>query len=308
MRQPILSRYLDPEVLSRVADRQLDPRGLVIGNLAGAHKSPLSGFAVEFAGHREYVLGDDPKHIDWRVYFNRDKFFVKQYELETNFVCHLLLDISASMRYGEAKQQKLAYAAELVSTLAYSIVRQSDKVSLTTFDDRIRGMVAASNSVGQIIRITQHLEASQAVEKTELGACLNDIASRLGRREIVMIFSDFFGDLAAVEAAVQRMRYSRHEVVLFHMLHHEEVTFDFAGLVKFVGLEAPAELLAHPDDLRGSYLEAFNRFREQLVELAFRNGCEYQLVDTSRPLADVLVDYLDHRSRTGSNRVPRARS
>src|SRR5919106_4929563 len=118
MLKSILSRYLDPEVLSHVAERAFEPRGLVIGNLAGAHKSPLSGFAVEFAGHREYVQGDDPKHIDWRVYFNRDKFFVKQYELETNFVCHLLLDISASMRYGEVKQQKLAYSAELVATLA----------------------------------------------------------------------------------------------------------------------------------------------------------------------------------------------
>src|SRR6187397_1877425 len=110
MRDPILSRDLNPEVLSLVADRHFDPRGLVVGNLAGAHKSPLSGFAVEFAGHREYVQGDDPKHIDWRVYFNRDKFFVKQYEMETNFVCHLVLDVSSSMRYGEGPQQKLLYA------------------------------------------------------------------------------------------------------------------------------------------------------------------------------------------------------
>ena len=133
MRQTILSRYLNPEILSLVADRHLDPRGLVIGNLAGAHKSPLSGFAVEFAGHREYVPGDDPKHIDWRVYFNRDKYFVKQYELETNFVCHLLLDISASMRYGEGSEQKLLCAAQIATTLGYSIIRQSDKVSLATF-------------------------------------------------------------------------------------------------------------------------------------------------------------------------------
>src|SRR5215510_14179995 len=102
----VLSRYLNPEVLSRVADRHIEPRGLVVGDLAGAHKSPLSGFAVEFAGHREYAWGDDPKHIDWRVYFTRDKYFIKQYEMETNFVCHLLLDVSASMRYGEDTQQK----------------------------------------------------------------------------------------------------------------------------------------------------------------------------------------------------------
>ncbi len=133
----VLSRYLNPEVLGRMAERHIEPRGLVIGNLAGAHKSPLSGFAVEFAGHREYVPGDDPKHIDWRVYFTRDKYFIKQYEMETNFVCHLILDVSASMRYGDERQQKMLYAAQMATTLGYSIVRQSDKVSLATFDEKV---------------------------------------------------------------------------------------------------------------------------------------------------------------------------
>src|SRR6266850_1304003 len=127
MSKSVLSRYLDPDVLGHVADRHIEPKGLVIGNLAGAHKSPLAGFAVEFAGHREYVPGDDPKHVDWRVYFTREKLFVKQYELETNFVCHLVLDVSASMRYGEAREQKLLYAAQMATTLGYSIIRQSDK-------------------------------------------------------------------------------------------------------------------------------------------------------------------------------------
>src|SRR5690606_21745625 len=143
MAKSVLSRYLDPEVLSHVADRPIEPRGLVIGNLAGAHKSPMAGFAVEFAGHREYVPGDDPKHVDWRVYFTRDKYFVKQYELETNFVCHLILDVSESMRYGEGRQQKLLYAAQMATTLGYSIVRQTDKVSFATFDTQVRGYIPA---------------------------------------------------------------------------------------------------------------------------------------------------------------------
>src|SRR5256714_9010305 len=146
MAKSILSRYLDPDVLSYMADRPLEPKGLVIGNLAGAHKSPLAGFAVEFAGHREYVPGDDPKHVDWRIYFTREKYFVKQYELETNFVCHLVLDVSASMRYGEAGQQKLLAAAQLAMALGYSIIRQSDKDSLFTFDDTVRGFLAPSHS------------------------------------------------------------------------------------------------------------------------------------------------------------------
>src|SRR5207302_811420 len=141
MPQSILTRYLDPEVLSRMANRRIEPRGLVLGSLAGAHKSPLSGFAVEFAGHREYVPGDDPRHIDWRLYFKRDKYFIKQYEMETNLVCHLVLDISASMRYGEKHRQKLLYASQMLATLGYAIVRQSDQVSLSTFDEALRGAI-----------------------------------------------------------------------------------------------------------------------------------------------------------------------
>src|SRR5688572_20143178 len=178
MPKSVLSRYLDPEVLSHVAERNLEPQGLVVGNLAGAHKSPLSGFAVEFAGHREYVPGDDPRHVDWRVYFTREKYFVKQYELETNFVCHLVLDISASMRYGEGHEQKLLYASQLAVALGYSIVRQSDKVSLFTFDDRLRGSVPPGNSLAQIMRMTDLLDQTQPVEKTSLAACLSEIAGR----------------------------------------------------------------------------------------------------------------------------------
>src|SRR6185312_17056289 len=163
-----LSRYLDPEVLSRLAQRQIEPRGLVLGNLAGAHRSPLSGFAVEFAGHREYVVGDDPRHIDWRVYFRREKYFIKQYEMETNFVCHLVLDCSASMRYGDEHQQKLLYAARMATTLGHAVVRQSDKVSLATFDEKVLGVVPPSNTMAQIVRMTEHLDQIEPVEKTRL--------------------------------------------------------------------------------------------------------------------------------------------
>lgn len=296
MAQHLLNRYLNPDVLTYVADSAIEPKGLVIGNLAGAHKSPLSGFAVEFAGHREYVPGDDPKHVDWRVYFTRDKYFVKQYELETNFVCHLLLDVSASMRYGDDESQKMLYAAQMATTLGYSVIRQSDKVSLSTFDDQVRGFVQPSNSMNQVVRMTHHLEEIEPVEKTDIGTCLNDLAGRMGRREIVMIFSDFFGDLEQLESAIQRMRYNRHEVVLFHVLHHDELAFEFKGMTKFIGLEIPEELLAQPEDLRRRYLEALGRFNERLEEVAQRNGCEYVLVDTGRPLKEMFIDYLNRRS------------
>lgn len=296
MATSVLSRYLNPEVLSHVADRHIDPRGLVIGNLAGAHKSPLSGFAVEFAGHREYAWGDDPKHIDWRVFYTRDKYFIKQYEMETNFVCHLILDVSASMRYGEEQEQKLLYAAQMATTLGYSVVKQSDKVSLSTFDEKVLGFVPPSNSMSQVVKLTRHLDEIKPVQKTRMAECLTEIASRFTRRQIVFVFSDFFADLDALESVLQRMRYSKHEVVLFQVMHHDELAFEFEGMIKFVGLEDADELLTQPDDLRQGYLKAMKKFNDRFEEICHRNRIERVLVDTRRGMAEVLVDYLNQRS------------
>ncbi len=296
MPHSVLSRYLDPEVLSRIANRPIEPRGLVLGTLAGSHKSPLSGFAVEFAGHREYVRGDDPKHIDWRLYFTRDKYFIKQYEMETNFVCHLLLDVSASMRYGEGAAQKLRHAAQLATMLGYSIVKQSDKVSLATFDEQVLAFVPPGNSMSQIVRMTSHLDEVDPIHKTRMAECLTELCGRMRRREIVMVFSDFFTDIGALEPALQRMKYNRHEVVLFQVMHHHELTFDFDGMTKFLGLEVAEQHIAQPEDIRQGYLEAMRRHNEQFADVCQRNQIERVLIDTSRDMGESLVDYLNQRS------------
>ncbi len=302
MARSVLSRYLDPVTLSRVVQRPVEPRGLVMGNLAGAHKSPLSGFAVEFAGHREYVWGDDPRHIDWRLYFTRDRYFIKQYEMETNFVCHLLIDVSSSMRYGEGEEQKLAFATRMAATLGFSIIRQNDKVSVGTFDEQVRGFIPPSNSMAQVHRITEHFDQTAPVEKTDMAACLTEFAGRMQRREIVMIFSDFFADLESLESALQLLRFSQHEVVLFQILHHDEIAFEFDGMVKFAGLEDSDELLTQTEDIRRGYLQAVQTYTEQMDEICQRNRIERVEVDTSRDLAEVLIDYLNHRSRLNRGR------
>ena len=296
MAKSVLTRYLDPVVLSRISKHRIEPRDLVIGNLAGAHRSPLAGFAVEFAGHREYVWGDDPKHIDWRVYFTRERYVIKQYEMETNFVCHLILDVSSSMRYGEGPQQKLDYAARMAATLAHAVIRQSDKVSLATFDEEVRGFVPPANAMAQIVRVTQHLGKIKPVHKTNMADCLNELTGRMRRREIVMILSDFFTELEPLEAALQRMRYNRHEVVLFQVMHHDEIHFEFDGMVKFVGLEIPEELITQPEELRREYLAALKRFNEDLQALCHRNRIERVLVDTGCDMGQVFADYLYQRS------------
>ena len=189
MTQAILSKYIRPQVLNQLSRFKLEPRQLVEGTLAGAHKSPFHGFAVEFAGHREYVPGDDLRHLDWKVYFRHEKHVIKQYEMETNLNCHLLLDISASMRYGEEDQQKLLYASRLATTLAYLIVEQSDRLSLTTFDSKIRGSLPLSNNVRQIIKMTESLDAVNATDKTNVTDVLNEFAAGIARRSIVIVIS-----------------------------------------------------------------------------------------------------------------------
>lgn len=296
---PVLSRYLRPDVLSQLASSRFQPRDLVSGNLAGAHKSSRSGFAVEFTGHRLYTPGDDPKHIDWRVYFTRDRFVVKQYELETNLVCHFVLDISASMQYGDEHQQKLLFAAQLATTLAYFIIGQSDKVSLFTWDNRIRGWLRPSNSFDQIVRFTEHLERTEAIASTELGECLAQVAGRLGRREIVVLISDFLADLSNLEDAIQRFRFNDHEVVLLQVLHPDELIFPLDRMTRFVGLEREGQLFAHPDDVRQAYLESLAQHNQQLESIAERHRCERVLLDTGSSLGQALLDYLNQR-KTGT--------
>lgn len=291
-----LARYLDPNVLNRIADRAFEPRQLVQGSLAGTHASPLSGFAVEFAGHREYVPGDDPRHIDWRIFYTRGKYFVKQYEMETNLVAHLVLDASASMRYGEGEQQKLEYAAKLAATLAYCIVRRRDKASFTLLDDQIRIALPPSNSPAHVTRITDELDRHECSGGTSLIELLPELAERFGRREIVILLSDFFLDPWQLEPALQRLRYHQHEVVLMQIAHCDEIEFRLPGSVKFVGLEGAGPVTARPADLRQAYLAAFAAHQAALSEVARRNQCEFLQLNTSRDLGETLSNYLSQRN------------
>lgn len=302
MAESTLAKFVDPEVLNKIADRAFEPRNLVQGALAGAHASPLSGFAVEFAGHREYVPGDDPRHIDWRVYYTRGKYFVKQYEMETNLVAHLVLDASASMRYGVGDQQKLQYAAKTAATLAYCVVRQRDKVSFSLVDDAVRVALPPSNSPAQLARITDELDRLECTAGTSLPRLLPELVERFQRREIVLLISDFLLPPAELEPSLQRLRYYQHEVVLMQVLHHDEIEFRLPGNVNFVGLETGGSVSARPADLRKAYLDAFAAHAAELEQLAQRNQCEFLRLNTSRDLAETLADYLSQRNLAGGGR------
>jgi len=296
MANAVLSRYIRPDVLSRVQQYTFAPQELVEGTLAGAHKSPRHGFAVEFASHRDYVSGDDLRHLDWRVYFRHDRHVIKQYEMETNLVCHLMLDVSASMRYGDDDTQKMLYASRIAVTLGYLVIERSDKVSLTVFDEHVHTSLRASNTMGQIFKMTESLDQIDPVKKTQIGASLLDLASRAGRREIVVILSDFLVDLDDLESAVQRLRCEKHDVVLMQVMHHDELTFDLPGTVRFEGLEDDEHFLTRPSDIRKAYLEALEKHNNRLEEICEANRCERVVCDTSRSMAELFADYFQRRS------------
>ncbi len=292
----IMSKYIRPEVLTRIARIKFEPKQLVEGTLAGAHKSPFHGFAIEFAGHRDYVPGDDVRHLDWKVYYRHRKYLIKQYEMDTNLVCHLMLDVSASMRYGEGDTQKLLYASRMAVTLANLIVEQSDRVSLTTFDEHVVNSLAPSNSLAQIINMSEMLDLTEPVKKTHIGPSLMDLAARAGRRAIIVILSDFFVDLDDLNDAVQRLCYDNHEVVLMQVLHNDEIEFRMPGTIRFIGLEDNIEIDARPDDTRKSYLDAMGRFNDRFESIAKANQCERLVCNTSRDMAELFADYLHSRS------------
>lgn len=300
-RPSALTRYLDPQVLSELARYQFQPRDLVVGHLAGGHKSPLAGFAVEFAGHREYVPGDDPKHLDWRVFFNRDKYVTKQYELETNCVAYLLLDDSQSMRYGRRIEQKWEYACRLAMTLGQLIIRRRDQVALG-LTSRPASPSAPGNTMVHLTQMARRLEQTELGGPHDLGACLQQLAGVAPRRSVVFVLSDLFGDLGMIEKGVQQLRFDRRQVILLQVLHGDELEFPFTGAVEFAGLEDATRLPTSPADVRQAYLQALSAFQDNLRQLCYRNGCEHVVLRTDRSLAQQLVAYLDGRAAAGRSR------
>jgi uncharacterized protein (DUF58 family) len=292
-----LINYLDPLTLAQVRGLEVRARLVVEGYLAGMHRSPNHGFAVEFAQHREYVPGDDIKHIDWKVYGRTERFYLKQYEQDTNLVCWLLVDASQSMAYGSGPVRKYDYACMAAASLAYLIVQQSDSVGLAVFDAQVRRFLRASGQPSQLKEVIRGLGDGPSAAPTRLGPVLHEIAGRARQRGLVMLFSDLFDEVPGIISGLQHLRYDRHDVVVFHVLDPAEEDFPFEQSTLFRGLEIPAELLTDPRGLRDGYLRELAAFRDEL-----RRGCRGLNIDlvplrTDQSLGLALARYLAHRMR-----------
>jgi len=290
----------DPEILARIDRLELEARQVVEGYLAGRHRSPRHGFAVEFAQHREYAPGDDIRHLDWKVLGRTDRYYIKQYEQDTNFVAQLVVDGSESMNYGSGKITKLHYAKALAACLAYLVLLQRDAVALHVFDTEMRDTMTRTDNIAKIHSIMDRLAAFKATQQTRLGAALSDVARMTKARGIIVVISDLFDDEEAFEKGIQQIRFGRSEVVVFHVMDPYELEFPFDGTVEFIGLEGPERLKTNPQSIRKSYLESINSFRRRMQDVCDRAGCHYILANTGVPLAEMLSSYLAFRHKVAA--------
>jgi len=290
-----MATYLNPDVVSRAEALGLKARTIVEGLRVGDHRSPYRGFSVEFVQHREYVPGDDTRHIDWKSYCRNDRYTIKQYEQETNFACHLLLDASRSMLYGEGATNKLEYAKLLTACLSYLVIHQRDSVGLGVFDAGWRTRLPISGQPGHIIKILETLEGVEPRDKTAIAPLLHDLAGHVKRRGLVFLISDCFEDVTPLLDGLQHLRFGGHEVTVFHVLHPDEMEFPFDGMIKFDGLELGEKLLARPQLIRNTYLKALRTYMTELQKGCERNRVDYVQLNTGRPLAETLVAYLAKR-------------
>ncbi|TWU37617.1 VWA domain containing CoxE-like protein [Novipirellula aureliae] len=291
---PASKKYLRPEVTARIRRLELTARRVVEGFLSGMHRSPYFGQSIEFLQHRQYTRGDEIRHIDWKVYARQDKLHIKQYEEETNLRLTLLVDRSASMAYGDGETNKFDYSASLAASLAYLALRQKDATALYTFDTRVRAMVPAKSNQQQLTRILSMLDDVGADGRTDLSAVAKEIAQAIPRRGLIVIVSDLLGVDSLIEG-LRLLRSRGHDVALFHVMHHDELEFDFSGATRFEGLESEDTLNCNPRALRDGYLEALNAFLHSTKKTCSRLSIDYLQVCTNEPLDAVLAKFLAAR-------------
>lgn len=293
----------DPTALALFARLDVVARLLVEGFMAGMHQSPFKGTSIEFVEHRPYYAGDEVRHIDWRAYGKTGRYFIKEFEEETNFRCYLLVDASGSMGFAGSTLSKLAYARQLAASLAYLLLQQRDAAGLITFDSQIREHHPPSANPIHLSRIVQTLEATQAGNETRLADVFQRLLPTLKRRSLVMILSDFFDEIGPLQVALRQFRAQRHELILFHVVTPEEETFPYSRPAQFQGLEqAHQQVLVDPHRVRAGYLARYQTFCRVLQHTAASLGIDYQKLVTSQPCAKALAACLSARKRSKHTR------
>jgi uncharacterized protein (DUF58 family) len=296
MKEPL--RYLQPEVVAQLANMELRARLVVEGFITGLHKSPYHGFSVEFTEHRPYMPGDEIKHIDWKAYGKTDRYYIKEFEEETNLKSYLILDASKSMEYSSAGSlKKIEYASYVAAALGYLMIEQRDAVGLTIYDEQVRTMLPPRATKLYLQQILRELENLTTGNKTGTAGALHQVADRIKRRGLVIILSDLFDNPQEVTTAFKHFRHKGNEVIVMQVLDPMERSFAFGTDAIFRDLETKEELLTQPWHIQKAYRESMKEFLEFYKRECRENAIDYVLLDTATPFDKALFEYLNKRKR-----------
>ncbi|MFT4862592.1 MAG: hypothetical protein ACI95C_001813 [Pseudohongiellaceae bacterium] len=292
------ANFLDPTVLAGLDNLELRARIAVEGFVSGLHKSPHRGFSVEFNDYRNYYPGDDMRHVDWKLYARSEKFYVKQYEDETNVRCMIVLDASASMAYSSGSLTKLDYGVTLASALAYFIMQQRDAVGLVTYDEALKDYIPPKCRQPHLMRILRALAQTKASNKTNAVKPLMDLAASLNKKSMVILITDMLDDEAKVIATLQNLRAMGNDVIAFHLMDDAELNFPFNEASEFVDMENDESYITSPAAIRSAYLENLNEYLAFCKKQCQRSGVDYCLMNTSQPLDAALSAYMAKRAKS----------
>ncbi len=277
---------------------ELRARLVVEGFITGLHKSPYHGFSVEFAEHRQYMPGDEIKHIDWKIYGKTDRYYIKQYEEETNLKSYIILDASRSMDYASPGNiRKIEYASYLAASLAYMMVKQQDAVGLAIFDEAVTSYLPPHATKGYLRQILIALQRLQASKRTGAGRSLHQVADRIKRRGLVIVVSDLFDKPEEVIGALKHFRHKKNEVIVMHVLDPMERSFAFGGDAMFKDMETSEQMMTQPWQIQKAYQRAMVEYLDHYKRECRENSIDYVLLDTKTPFDQAMVEYLSKRAR-----------
>ena len=292
-------KYLNPEIVSRISRLDLIARLVVEGFITGLHRSPYHGFSVEFSEYRPYNPGDPRRHIDWKVWGRTDRYYVKQFEEETNLRGYLLLDTSASMAYGSGSVTKLHYAVMLASALSYLLLRQRDAVGLATFDQKLRHYLPPRSVFSTLHRLLKAMDSVKASGKTGVARTFHDLAERLKKRGLIIVLSDLFDDPSSVLNALKHFRHRKHEVIVFHILDPMECQFAFPDDALIVDMETGDKIRTQPWHIRTAYQQNVERFLNRFKRECLEHRIDYHPITTDTGFDKALTAYLVTRKKMG---------
>jgi len=295
---PGISNLITAKDIQKISNLQVLARLVVEGFCSGLHRSPHKGFSVEFRQHRPYVSGDEIRYLDWKVYGKSDRFYIREYEEETNLRATILLDVSGSMGYGSGAITKHHYATRVAACLAYLMLQQADSVGMVIFDKEVRRYIPSRSRPGHLRILADALEQVQPGGETELGKVFHDLVPKIHRRGLLIIISDCFGDVTDFLSALEHFRHAHHEIIIFQIWDRAELEFPFRQWTRFESLEqADLHRFADPSHLRRAYLDNVERFREELRRGCYRHQIDLAPLVTDQPYAEALANYLAQRRK-----------